>query len=89
MACYYFGIHNGAQSVQDDEGVEFDDLDAAVQAAARSAAEIGANRLTKGDASDVIIVVGDEQNQRVCTIRASMEIRRHFPSPHDPHPWSA
>ncbi|MCC2652365.1 MAG: hypothetical protein K0R61_249 [Microvirga sp.] len=48
MARYYFDIHDGPQSVRDDEGTEFDSLDAAVQAATRSAAEIGTNRLGKG-----------------------------------------
>ncbi|PVE23649.1 hypothetical protein DC522_14455 [Microvirga sp. KLBC 81] len=41
MARYYFDIHDGAQVVRDDEGSEFDSLEAAVQGAARSAAEIG------------------------------------------------
>jgi len=48
VARYYFDILNGAQSVRDDDGAEFDSLDAAVQAATRSAAEIGTNRLGKG-----------------------------------------
>jgi hypothetical protein len=75
--------------VRDDEGTEFDSLDAAVQAAARSAAEIGTDRLAKGDTSDIVMVVRNEQNQQVCTVRASMEIKRHSPPRHDPHPWSA
>jgi hypothetical protein len=33
VARYYFDIHDGAQSVRDDEGTEFDSLDAPVQAA--------------------------------------------------------
>ncbi len=41
VARYYFDVLNGKQFVRDDEGSEFDSLDAAVQAAARSAAEIG------------------------------------------------
>ena len=89
MARYYFDIHDGAQSVQDDEGAEFDSLDAAVQAAARSAAEIGASRLAKGDTSDVVIEVRDEQNQRACRVTASMRIDRHGPSDQGPHSWSA
>jgi hypothetical protein len=43
--------------VRDDEGAEFDSLEAAVHAAARSAAEIGTNRLARGDTSDVVIEV--------------------------------
>ena len=61
----------------------------AQQAAARSAAEIGANRLAKGDTSAVVIKVRDEQNQRVCTVTASMRIERHGPSHQGPHSWSA
>jgi hypothetical protein len=31
LARYYFDIQDGAQVMQDDEGAEFDSLDAAVQ----------------------------------------------------------
>ncbi|MBB3021342.1 hypothetical protein FHR70_004438 [Microvirga lupini] len=89
MACYYFDIQNGAQSVRDDEGAEFDSLDASVHAATRSAAEIGTGRLAKGDSRDVVIEVRDERGQRVCTVRASMEIEWHVPRSQGPHPWSA
>ena len=47
MARYYFDVQNGKPLVRDDEGAEFDSLEAAVQAAARSAAEIGTSRLAK------------------------------------------
>ncbi len=89
MARYYFDIQNGKPPVRDDEGAEFDSLDAAVQAAARSAAEIGASRLAKGDTSDVVIEVRDEQNQRVCTVTASMRVERHGSFHQEPHSWSA
>ncbi|WP_262299356.1 DUF6894 family protein [Microvirga sesbaniae] len=79
MVRYCFDVQSGMPPVRDDEGAEFDNLDAAVQAAARSAAEIGTNRLAKGDTSDVVIEVRDEQNQRVCTTTASMRIYRHGP----------
>ena len=59
--------------MRDDEGAEFDSLDAAVHAAARAAAGIGQGRLARGETSDVVIEVRDERSQRVCTIRASME----------------
>ena len=75
MARYYFDIHDGAQSVRDDEGAEFDSLDAAVQAATRSAAEIGTGRLAwaegldhrrtpGGDAGDAGRPTGIIQNTR-------------------------
>ena len=89
MAWYYFDVQNGKPLVRDDEGAEFDSLEAAVQAAARSAAEIGTGRLARGDTSDVVIEVRDEQNQRVCTVTASMRIERHGPSHQGPHSWSA
>ena len=89
MARYYFDVQNGKPLVRDDEGSEFDSLEAAVQAAARSAAEIGTSRLAKGNFSDVVIEVRDEQNQRVATVTASMRIERHGPSHQGPHSWSA
>ncbi len=55
MARYYFDIREGIELVRDDEGSEFDSLDAAAQGAARSAAEIGTSRLARGDLSDVVI----------------------------------
>jgi hypothetical protein len=89
VARYYFDVQNGKPPVRDDEGAEFDSLEAAVHAAARSAAEIGTSRLAKGDTTDVVIEVRDEQNQRVCTVTASMRIDRHGPSDQGPHSWSA
>jgi hypothetical protein len=41
VARYYFDVQNGKPLVRDDEGAEFDSLEAAVHATARSAAEIG------------------------------------------------
>jgi hypothetical protein len=89
MARYYFDVQNGKPPVRDDEGAEFDSVDAAVHAAARSAAEIGTSRLAKGDTSDAVIEVRDEQNRRVCTVTASMRIERHGPPNQGPHSWSA
>ena len=81
MARYYFDIQDGAQNVRDDDGAEFDSLDAAVQASTRSAAEIGTNRLGRSDTRDVVIEVRDECGQRICTIKASMEIDWHISRP--------
>jgi hypothetical protein len=89
VARYYLDIHDGEQLVRDEEGSAFDSLDAAVHGAARSAAEIGTSRLAKGDTSDVVIEVRDEQNQRVGTVTASMVIKQHVLRPQEPHPWSA
>jgi hypothetical protein len=85
VARYYFDVQNGKPLVRDDEGAEFDSLEAAVHAAA----EIGTSRLAEGDTSDVVIEVRDEQNQQVCTVTASMRIERHGSSHQGPHSWSA
>ena len=84
MARYYLDVHDGEQLVRDDEGSEFDSLDAAVQGATRSATEIGTGRLVKGDTSDVVIEVQDERGQRVFTVTASMTIDRHDLPPQAP-----
>jgi hypothetical protein len=89
VARYYFDVQDGAQSVRDDDRAEFDSLDAAVQAATRSAAEIGTGRLARGDTRDVVIKVRDERGQRICTVKASMEIEWHVSHSQGPHPWSA
>jgi hypothetical protein len=89
VARYSFDVQNGKPLVRDDEGAEFDSLEAAVHAAARSAAEIGTSRLARGDTSGVIIEVRDERNQRVCTVTASMRIERYGPSLQGPHSWNA
>jgi hypothetical protein len=46
MARYNLDVHDGERFVRDDEGSEFDSPDAAVQGAARSAAEIGQSQRT-------------------------------------------
>ncbi len=89
MARYYFDILDGAQSVRDDDGAEFDSPEAAVQAAIRSVAETGTNRLGRGDTRAVVIEVRDDGSQRVCTVKASMEIEWHVSRSQRPHPWSA
>jgi hypothetical protein len=86
LARYYFGIYEGNELFPDDEGSEFDSPEAAVQGAARAAAEIGMSRLAKGDLSDVVIEVRDERRQRVFTVTASMTIERHSPLSLVPHP---
>jgi len=73
---YYLDVHDGAQLLRDDDGSEFESDDAAVQAAARSAAEIGQGRMARGDFSDVVIEIRDGGNRHVCTVTASMKIER-------------
>lgn len=77
MARYFFDVHDGTDFQRDDEAIEIDGDDAAVQAAARSAAEIGTARLARGDTQDAIVKVRDRHGRRICTVTASMQIDRH------------
>jgi len=81
LARYYFDVQNGTLFVRDDEGTDFKDLDTALNAAVLSAGEIGRNKQAKGEASDIVIAIRDEWNQRVSTVTALMRIeRRHLPN---------
>jgi hypothetical protein len=84
---FYFDVRQDENVISDDEGSEFESLDAAVHAAA----EIGTDRLAKGDPSNIAIGVDvrDEQNHRVCTVTPSMKIDWHVPQQRGPHSWSA
>lgn len=84
MPRFYFDVRDDRSVIKDDEGSELQSVDAAVHAAARSAAEVGTGRLAKGDFRDVVVEVRDERNQRVCTVAASMTIELNDP-PQD-HP---
>jgi hypothetical protein len=82
---FYFDVREGAQFIPDDEGLEFDSLDNAEQEAASTAAEIGRDRLPKGDARDITVEVRNEHGQRVLTVVVTMEIHRVDPEPPPPH----
>jgi hypothetical protein len=77
VARYYFDVQDGTDLLRDDEGAEFDSLRAAIRGAARSAAEIGTDRLARGDLSDVVIEVRDEHDRRVVTVTALMKIKQN------------
>ena len=85
MPRFYFDVREGARFIPDEEGLELDSLDAAEVAAAEGAAEIGRDRLPKGDTRDVTVEVRNEHGQRVLTVTVSMEIDRVDPSPAPPH----
>ncbi len=84
MPRFYFDVREGTQFIPDDEGLEFDSLDAAEHEAARTAAEIGRDRLPKGDAREVTVELKNEYRQRVLTVTVSMEIHRVDPEPLPP-----
>ena len=81
MPRFYFDVREGAQFIPDDEGLEFDSLDAAEYEAARTAAEIGRDRLPKGDTRAVTVEVRNEQGHRVLIVNLSMEVDRVEPPP--------
>jgi hypothetical protein len=80
VARFYFDVHDGTNLWRDDEGSEFASLDAALQAAARSAAELGMNQLAKSTPGNLVITieVRNEQNQRICTVTASTKLDWHI-----------
>ncbi|MEZ0171664.1 hypothetical protein [Microvirga sp. TS319] len=85
MPRFYFDVREGASFTPDEEGLEFDTLDAAEREAACTAAEIGRDRLPKGDAREVTVEIRNEHRQRVLTVTVSMEINRVDPEPLRPH----
>ncbi len=80
-----FDVRGGARFAHDEEGLEFDSLDAAEHEAACMAAEIGQDRLTTGDSRAITVEVRNEHRQRVLTIKVSMEVDRVEPPPAPPH----
>ena len=81
MPCFYFDVREGSKFTPDHGGLEFDSLDAAERAAAELAAEIGRDRLPKGEARAVMVELRNEHRQRVLTIKVSMEVDRVEPPP--------
>ena len=85
MPRFYFDSREGAIFTPDEEGVTFDSLDAAEREAAIAAAEIGRDRLPKGDSREITVEVRNEHRQRVLTVKVSMDIDRVEPPPQPPH----
>jgi hypothetical protein len=69
---FYFDVREGEKFIPDEKGLEFDSLDAAEHEAARAAAEIGRDRLPKGDVREVTVEIRNEHRQRVLTVTVSM-----------------
>ncbi len=84
MSRFYFDVREGARFVPDELGLEFDSLEAAEREAATAAAEIGRDRLPKGDAREVTVELKNEHRQRVLTVTVSLEIDRVQPPPESP-----
>lgn len=60
MPRFYSDVREGPSFTPDEEGFEFDSLDEAEREAATSAAEIGRDRLPKGDAREVTAELRNE-----------------------------
>ena len=84
MPRFYFDVREGAKFVPDEEGLEFDSLDAAEREAAESAAEIGRDQLPNGNAREVMVEVRNEHHQRMLTVTVSLKIDRLDPQPLSP-----
>ncbi|MEZ0171108.1 hypothetical protein [Microvirga sp. TS319] len=84
MPRFYFDVREGTSFTPDEEGLEFASLDGAEREAATAAAEIGRDRLPKGDARDVTVELKNEHHQRVLTVTVTMGIHRVEPEPKPP-----
>ncbi len=80
MPRYYLDLREGEILVSDEEGLEFDSLDAAEYETARTAAQIWWDRLSKGNPRDITVEVRNEHGQQVLTATISMRVRRVDPS---------
>jgi hypothetical protein len=81
---FNFDVREGTRFIPDKTGLEFDSLDAAEHEAASAAAEMGWDRLPKGDAREITVELKNEHRQRVLTVTVSMEIHRVDPEPAPP-----
>jgi len=84
MPRYHFDVREGALFTPDDQGLEFASLEVAEYEAACAAAEIGRDRLPKGDSREITVEVRNEHRQRVLTVTVSMVIHRVDPEPLPP-----
>jgi len=81
MPRFYFDVREGTKFFPDEEGLEFDSLEAAEHEAATAAAGIGRDSLPKGDGREVTVEVRNEHRQRVLTVKVSLDIDRVEPPP--------
>ena len=81
MPRFYFDVREGPRFAPDDECLDFDSIDAGEYEAACAAAEIGRDRLPRGDSRAVTVEVKNEHQQRVLTVKVSIEVDRVEPPP--------
>jgi hypothetical protein len=75
---FYFDVREGSRFLPDEEGLEFANLDAAERAAV-SAARIGQDLLSKGNAHKVIVEVRNPRGKRVLAVTVTMQVERVAP----------
>lgn len=73
---FYFDVREDNHLISDHEGIELDSLDDAEEKAVYAAAQIGQDRLPRGEAHQVAIEVRDESGQRVLAVTVSMKVYR-------------
>ena len=80
MPRFYLDLREGERLVSDEEGLEFDGLDAAEYETAKTAAQIWWDRLLKGNPRDITVEVRNEHGQQVLKATISMRVCRVDPS---------
>ena len=81
MPRYFFDVREGVRFVEDEDGVDFPDINAAEREAAIVAADIGRDLLPKGVARSVTVEVRNEHGQRVVTATVTLAVDRVHPEP--------
>ena len=86
MPRFYFDVREGSRFLPDEEGLELPDLDEAERKAAESAARIGRDLLSKGNAHKVIVEVRNPRGKRVLAVTVTMQVERVTPRALRPSP---
>jgi hypothetical protein len=71
---FYFNVSQGPKVIPDEEGLEFDSLDAAEQEAMQALIQLGRDWLPR--AREVSIQVRDEQHQQVLALSVAIRVER-------------
>ena len=76
MPLFYFDVREGPHFLQDEEGIDFPDIDMAEQEAIQAVVSIGRERLPRADTRDVTVEVQDEDRKRVLTVTVALIVDR-------------
>ena len=78
MPRFFFDTHDGEQFLQDQTGLELEDLQAAKAAAQASLADLARDVLPNGDQATFIVSVRDEAGQVV--VRTALSLVSEYPT---------